>query len=173
MLVVSKNSQAIFNDPMPSAHVITITSKSSSSQAKSGLSTGAIIGIAIAAVIVILAAIFGFIMFNRRKRKQQTAELEATAAKRASNRKDPKYEPLGDDAANEMAADGEHRITELETGDRKSRPHGFASELPSPRPVYEMQGDSRYEMMGDTPEHTPRTSMPPSPYRDQKDPSGR
>jgi hypothetical protein len=157
--------QAVFPDPMPSSRIVTIQSTGNNSNSNSGISTGAIVGIAIGAAAVILALVLGFIFWKRRRRNQEkAAELEANEAKKRSIHKDPKYEPLDGDAA-EMYAEGEHRLSELPvTGDRKQRPHSLPQELPSPQPVFEMAGDTPYEMDG-TPTGTPRGSVPPSPYQ--------
>jgi hypothetical protein len=174
--------QALFPDPLPSSRIITIQPTGKSTDSKSGISTGAIAGIAVGAAAIIIALVLGLIFWRRRKRQhvEKANELEAIAAKKRSMQKDPKYDPLdgggGAGAATEMSAEGEHRISELPIGeaDRK-RLQSFPHELPSPRPVFEMMGDTPYEMEGSTPSQTPRGSVPPSPYQHglSPNPSGR
>lgn len=160
--------QALFPDPLPAQRIVTIQPQNSDSPSgSSGLGAGAIAGIAVGVAVLVIGAILAFFFMRRRKQKKEsakTAELEAIAAKKQSMHKDTKYEPL-DGEATEMNAEGENHINELPvTASRKERPHNFAQELDSPRPVFEMPGDTSYEMDG-TPTATPNNTLPPSPYQ--------
>ncbi|KAJ4369180.1 hypothetical protein N0V83_006264 [Neocucurbitaria cava] len=68
-------AQAVFPDPLPSANVVTINppnSKLSNGNKSSGLSTGAIAGIAVGAAILLLSlAALAFFFFRRRRRTQK------------------------------------------------------------------------------------------------------
>ncbi|KAF1943112.1 acid protease [Clathrospora elynae] len=70
-------AQAIFPDPLPAAQVVTITPPGSKSihGPSSGLSTGAIVGIAIGGVAVLLIAILAFFFLCKRRTKKPTYEL--------------------------------------------------------------------------------------------------
>ena len=72
--------QAVFPDPLPAANIITIASAESpnnTTNPSSGLSTGAIVGIAIGAVALIALLILGLILFRKRRAKHQRYELAA------------------------------------------------------------------------------------------------
>lgn len=160
--------QATFPDPLPQQRIVTIQPDGGNQgDSDSGLGAGAIAGIAVGVGVLVIALIAGFFFWRRRKQKKEaskTAELEAISAKKQSMHKDPKYEPLEGETA-EMYAEGENRINEMPaTARRKDAPHNFAQELDSPRPVFEMMGDTPYEMDG-TPSATPRSAVPPSPYQ--------
>ncbi|EON66382.1 hypothetical protein W97_05479 [Coniosporium apollinis CBS 100218] len=74
-------SQAVFKDPMPSREIVTILCNgcTAASPDSSGLSTGATIGIAVGAVLLILGAGLAIFFFIRnKKRKQRLAELDDT-----------------------------------------------------------------------------------------------
>jgi hypothetical protein len=71
-------AQAVFPDPLPAAKVVTITSKGAVNSPKteqSGLSTGAIVGIVIGAVVLLFLVVFAFFIFRKRRTKKQTYEL--------------------------------------------------------------------------------------------------
>lgn len=74
-------SQAVFKDPMPSREIVTILCNgcTAASPDSSGLSTGATIGIAVGAVLLVLGAGLAIFFFLRaKKRKQRLAELDDT-----------------------------------------------------------------------------------------------
>jgi hypothetical protein len=71
-------AKALFSDPLPPAKIVTITSKANDADAPSGspgLSTGAIVGIAIGAVVLVATAVFAFFFLRKRRTKKQTYEL--------------------------------------------------------------------------------------------------
>jgi LPXTG-motif cell wall-anchored protein len=71
-------AQAVFPDPLPAAKVVTITSKGATNSPEtgsSGLGTGAIVGIAVGAAVLLFLAIFAFFFFRKRRTKKQTYEL--------------------------------------------------------------------------------------------------
>ncbi|KAL6710792.1 hypothetical protein ACN47E_007849 [Coniothyrium glycines] len=73
-------AQAAWPDPMPAANVVTINSPDSSTSASSsGLSTGAIVGIAVGAAVLIILAVLGF-FFVRRRRQQKHQRFELADA---------------------------------------------------------------------------------------------
>ncbi|KAI8934836.1 hypothetical protein NX059_008516 [Plenodomus lindquistii] len=81
-------SQATWPDPLPAANIITITSPNSNqsnplSSSSSGLSTGAIVGIAIGAASLVLLALLAVFLFRRRRRNnnhKQTKHFELPGA---------------------------------------------------------------------------------------------
>ncbi|KIW03838.1 uncharacterized protein PV09_05137 [Verruconis gallopava] len=157
--------QAIFTDPMPSSHIVTIHSLNNGNGSSGSLSAGAIAGIAVGAAVAIIALVVGVILWKRKKQSEvrRPTELDGTSAKKRIENTDPKNYEAIEGEATEMDAEGEHRISELPTVHQKLLPHAGMQELPSPQPVFEMPGDTSYEMDG-TPSATPRTSVPPSPY---------
>jgi hypothetical protein len=154
--------QAVFPDPLPTQHIVTITSTEGGTKKSSGISTGAIVGIAVAAGVIVLGLIAVLIWWMKRGRhskSKKAAELEAISKRQSAGKYDNKYQP-GEDGAVEIGAEAGHQVVELPGGsaygprkDRKDAhgPHNFASELPSPAPVFEMEGDSSH-------------NGPPSPY---------
>ncbi|OAK98119.1 acid protease [Phaeosphaeriaceae sp. SRC1lsM3a] len=71
-------AQAVFPDPLPAAKIVTISPNTSTNlnQSKSsGLGTGAIVGIAVGAAVLIFGAIFAFFFLRRRRTKKQAYEL--------------------------------------------------------------------------------------------------
>jgi hypothetical protein len=164
--------QAVFPDPMPDQHIITIKSSGGATAKKSsGISTGAIIGIAVGAGVIILGLAALFFWWMRRRRhqtRQKASELDTNSKRRSDANFENKYQP-GEDGAVEIGAEAGHQVVELPAGtsyghgkDRKDAhgPHSFASELPSPAPVFEMEGDSSHQ-------------GPPSPYNREPSPYNR
>jgi hypothetical protein len=137
-------AQALFPDSNSPSHIVPIQAASKSGGgSKSALSAGAIAGIAIGgvALLALLAGLFFF--FRRRKTlaKARVAELEANQAK--VNHSYAKVENGGDG----VYETGGTEIQELETPGflgipGKERPQNAPHELPSPAPVFEMEGDS-------------------------------
>lgn len=81
-------AQAVFPDPLPAAKIVTIspnTSSSSQHQESSGLGTGAIVGIAVGAAILVFGAIFALVFFRKRRTKKQTYELANNQASDAGS----------------------------------------------------------------------------------------
>ncbi|KAH7399000.1 aspartic peptidase domain-containing protein [Phaeosphaeria sp. MPI-PUGE-AT-0046c] len=71
-------AQAVFPDPLPAAKVVTISpnvSKETNQNSSSTLGTGAIVGIAVGAAVLIFGAVFALFFFRRRRAKKQTYEL--------------------------------------------------------------------------------------------------
>ncbi|CAO2651274.1 Nn.00g095710.m01.CDS01 [Neocucurbitaria sp. VM-36] len=71
-------AQAVFPDPLPSAKVVTINppnSNSNNSNTSSGLSTGAIAGIAVGGAVLLILAALAFFFFRRRRTQKQRYEL--------------------------------------------------------------------------------------------------
>ena len=172
--------QALFSDTMPAADIVTIHPLGSSSS--SGISTGAIAGIAAGGAL--LLAIAGFLFWFLRKRRRAnhlgTAELDS---KESNGRKndDPKYDEIVGGAAELSAPHIQHRA-ELENtlvgrsnGYTKLRPqssiselpsaHASVSELPTPAPVFEMPGDHGYLSAGRA---SQRSSRAPSFQRSSR-----
>jgi hypothetical protein len=159
--------QAIFPDPAPSSRIVTISSPSTTHKSSSSISTGAIAGIAVGAAVIVLGlvALFFFLTRKKKQKKQKAAELEAISKTNAEGIPDRKYEH-NEDGAVEIGAEAGHQVVELPAAgsgyhkDHKESygPHNFASELPSPAPVFEMEGDSS---------HTPTSTYnrSPSPYQ--------
>jgi hypothetical protein len=155
-------AQAVFTDPLPASRIITISANGTSADnSSSGISTGAIAGIAVAGGIIAILVIAGLIwFFKKRKNPNQIGELDGKSKSlpgEAYNDRKEGHDVEG--APAEMYAGGEHQISELGAPivDRKDRPHSFAHELPSPAaPVvyYEMDGGST---------SANRVSHPPSP----------
>jgi hypothetical protein len=159
-------SQALFPDPLPEQRIVAIPPVGSASKGSSGIGAGAIAGIAVGVAALVIGLIAAFFFWRRRKGKKEAvkaAELEAIAAKKNSMHKDYKKEPAADETT-ELSAYGENQINEMPAhSSGKMHPQGFAHEMPTPRPVFEMAGDTPQEMDG-TPSSTPRTGAPPSPY---------
>lgn len=128
--------QATFSSPMPASRIVTIHPKNPASSPSSGISTGAIAGIAVAGVvtaILALAAVFWFL--RKRKENNRIPELDGNGEplrKRSYN--DNKIGREAERGLAEMDAGGQHQISELGAPmfDRKERPHSFANELPQP-----------------------------------------
>jgi hypothetical protein len=155
--------QAVFPDPLPASRIVTISANGTSTEnGSSGISTGAIAGIAVAGGIIAILLIAGLIWFIRRPKQDpnKVGELDGQSRPQPGQTyTDRKEGHNAESAPAEMYAEGEHQISELGAPmvDRKDRPHNFAHELPSPAaPVvyYEMDGS-----------HTTgkRGSHPPSP----------
>lgn len=139
--------QATFAQPLPASHIVTIHANGmSTDNGGSGISTGAIAGIAVVAGIVGIILIAGLIWFLRKR--PTTAELEGQGKIHpGSLYNDHKENHDAVDVPTEMDAGGQHQISELGAPmiDRKERPHSFAHELPSPAAqvvYYEMDGGS-------------------------------
>lgn len=73
-------NQAIWNDPMPTAKIVTIASPSDVQPQKSGsgISTGAIVGAAVGGTCLIILIVIAFILL-RRRRKRHALELADTS----------------------------------------------------------------------------------------------
>ncbi|KAJ4350499.1 uncharacterized protein N0V89_009120 [Didymosphaeria variabile] len=118
----------------------------------SGLSTGAIIGIAVGVgLVVILAAGAFFLWFRRRRQKQEDekakaeyAEQAAAAAKESSSEKE---EPAKENGQGhvfpkaELPADSKHADADRKDGDSPTFGRVVEAEN-TERPIYEMEGDA-------------------------------
>jgi hypothetical protein len=167
--------QAVFPDPLPSQRIVTILSPGSSTKTSSGISTGAIIGIAVAAGIIGLALLGGLIWCIRRKKqkKTETSELEAISKQNSDPKREWEYEPA-EEGAVEIGAEDGHQVVELPGGDayghskdRKDAAgmHNHLTELPSPAPLFEMEGDSSHNGPPSPYNRgSQQSSIPPSPY---------
>lgn len=154
-------SQAAFPDPLPAAKYITITSKQDSSttnDSKSGLSTAAIAGIAVGAVLLIALAIAGLLFYRRRRRthsqKYELANTQiAESASAALASSSPHKEPSDPQEL------GGTPLTELATPRGADKPFLSANDVPqeletplhgthprwrevTPQHYYEMDGES-------------------------------
>jgi hypothetical protein len=168
-------AQALFPDANTPSHIVAIQPKNSNSAHK-GLGAGAIAGIAIGAVAVLALLAGLFFYFRRRKNleKARVGELEANQAKI-----NPSYAKVnsGPDGVYET---GGTEIQELETPGylgvpSKERPQNAPHELPSPAPVFEMEGDSTvnsYSQYSPAPPSSRQSRQSPmvSPYETNRFP---
>jgi hypothetical protein len=156
-------NQAVFSNPMPAAHVISITPLGSNASSSSPLHTGAIIGIAVGGSAALIAFIvLLFFVIRRRKRKARIAELENTQMQQDGASADTKVDYEAVPGGTTVEADGV-QVVELagggvRMGDPKWSEH-YASELPSrdpsrapselpagAQPVFELSGDTHYNV---------------------------
>lgn len=165
-------AQAAFPDPLPAANVITIKSPNASdttSAQSSGLSTGAIAGIAIGGVALLVFAVLAYFLRRRRRRQrsgEQLIELPSKPISEADSRnphnagimpfKDPGLQELNGTPLTELASPmGEQHSGNVFPEDQKTV-HSVNDE------PQELHGESR---MPTTPRwrevHLPR---PPSIY---------
>ena len=142
---------ALFPDSSVQPSIVAIHSTGKSSSAKTGLGVGAIVGIVVGGVAV-LALIFGLLFWFRRKKKLQKAEISELEAKQAnSNTAYGKLQPHSDVPDDVYETDGA-QIQELEgpgflgVGHKDGAP--TPQELPSPAPVFEMEGESTLSSYG-------------------------
>lgn len=174
-------AQALFPDPLPAQRIITISPNGTRiDTGGKAVSTGAIAGIAVGAAVVVLGLVAAFFWWMRRRKHQRVkaAELADTQKRISAAQPDAKY---GDQTQTgthngpvEVGAGRDHQISELGGGsayapDRKDR-HSHLSELPSPMPVFEMEGDTQMRhlsapgtpVQGGVSPRSPRS--PNSPY---------
>jgi hypothetical protein len=178
---------ALFPDPLPQQSIITIHPNGTRiDTGGNGISTGAIAGIAVAAGVIVLGLVAAFFWWMRRRKHQRVkaAELADTQKRISAAQTDAKYGDLSQSGTLsgpvEIGAGRDHQISELAGGsayapDRKDR-HSQLTELPSPMPVFEMEGDTHMRHLstpgqeqGSITPRTPRTpnspySRGPSPY---------
>jgi hypothetical protein len=117
--------QAVFPNPLPAANIITITSPndSGSEEDSSGLSTGAIAGIAIGSVLaVLIAAVAGFFLWRRRRRG---------AGQNPQNQKYELANNQANDSTSRMAVSPAPHKADFYTQELSGTP---LTELASPRP---------------------------------------
>lgn len=136
--------QTTFSSPLPASRIVTIHANDYPSASNTGISTGAIAGIAVAAVVGILAIAALIWFLRKRKEKNRTPELDGNGKPICPGPyNDIKVGHEAEAEFAEMDAGGQHQISELGAPmvDRKERPHSFANELPQPaEPIvyYEM-----------------------------------
>jgi hypothetical protein len=143
---------AAFPDTTVNEHIVAIPNIFGSG-GKSGLSTGAIAGVVIGAIVALTIAIIGLLWCIRRRRKEskpaKIVELDAKESGMAAQySKVPGLVEADGDQVIEMPASYES-YNKVE-----------ASELETPAPIYEMEGDGSTLSPGRTPSFGGRTPTP-------------
>jgi hypothetical protein len=143
---------AAFPDTTVNEHIVAITS-GTQSHSSSGLSTGAIAGVVVGGIIAITIAIIAVIWFIRRRgKKSQKAKITELDSKESG------VEASYSKVPGIVEADGE-QVMEM-PANYESYNKVEASELETPAPIYEMEGDGSTLSPGRTPSFGGRTPTP-------------
>jgi len=143
---------AAFPDTTVNQHIVAITGKTIPKKS-SGLSTGAIAGVVVGGIIAVTIAIIAIIWFIRRRGKRtQKAPITELDAKESG------VEASYSKVPGLVEADGE-QVNELPAA-YESYNKVEASELETPAPIYEMEGDGSTLSPGRTPSFGGRTPTP-------------